>query len=60
MITKEQLLKSIADMPEQINIDVLLDKVLLLQKIEAGLAQSEKRQVISTEELKKEVSKWSK
>ena len=40
MITKERLLKSIAEMPDNINVDDLLDQVLFIQKIETGILQS--------------------
>lgn len=58
MITKESILKTLKDMPEEINVDELLYKLVLLQKIEDGLQQSDKGQTISTEQLKSEVRKW--
>ena len=58
MITKERLLKSIADMPDNINIDDLLDQVLLIQKIEAGLIQSAQNQVTEHHSLKEEMKTW--
>jgi hypothetical protein len=60
MISKEALLKALGEMPEQINVEALLQRIILLQKIENGLAQSDSRNVISTEDLKKEILKWSK
>jgi hypothetical protein len=60
MISKEALLKTLQEMPEQINVEDLLQRIILLQKIETGLAQSDNRNVISTDELKKEILKWSK
>ena len=45
MISKDKLLKSLEGMPDKINIDDLLDKVLLIQKIEEGLLQSAQGQV---------------
>lgn len=47
-------------MPEQINVDELLDRVLLIQKIEEGLMQSEQGQVISHESFKNEIAQWFK
>ena len=52
MITKSQLIQTIEDMPEKFSIDDFLDKILLLQKIEAGLNQSENGETLSTEEAK--------
>lgn len=36
----------------------LLDRLLLLQKIELGLEQSENNQIISDEQLDKKLKKW--
>jgi hypothetical protein len=60
MISKEKLLKSLEEMPEKINIDDLLDKILLIQKIEEGLLQSEQGQVTSHESFKNEMAQWFK
>lgn len=60
MITKERLLKAIADMPDNINIDELLDRVLFIQKIEAGLKDSEQGNVTSHEDFKAEMQQWFK
>ena len=56
MITKSQLIQTIEDMPEKFSIDDFLDKILLLQKIEAGLNQSENGETLSTEEAKERLS----
>jgi len=60
MISKEKLLKSLEEMPEQINVDDLLDRVLLMQNIEEGLLQSEQGQITSHESLKTEMAQWFK
>jgi len=60
MITKDQLINSLKDMPDQFSIDELMDKLILLQKIEIGLEQSNKGEVYSTQEAKEMLKKWSK
>lgn len=60
MITKTQLIQTIEDMPEEFSIDDFLDKILLLQKIETGLNQSEKGEILTTEEAKERLNKWLK
>jgi hypothetical protein len=60
MITKERLLKSIADMPDNINIDDLLDQVLFIQKIETGLLQSAQNEVTEHNSFKQEMKTWFK
>lgn len=47
-------------MPEMINIDELLDGVLLIQKIEAGLSDSEKGNTIPHLQFKTEMNEWLK
>lgn len=40
-------------MPEQFKIDELIERLLFIQKVERGLEQSKRNQVISMETLKK-------
>jgi len=37
MLTKVKLLKTIKDLPDKFSLDDLLDRIVLLQKIEIGL-----------------------
>ena len=60
MITKEKLLQTIQNMPEIFSLDDLLDRIVLLQKIEIGLEQSQTGQTKSTEESKEILAKWLK
>ncbi len=58
MITKKKLLKTIRNLPEKFSVDELLDRILLLQKIELGLEQSSAGKTSSTSEAKKKLKKW--
>ena len=60
MLTKEKLLKYIEELPDQFSIDELMDKILLLHKIETGLEQSKSDQVIPHEQVKDRYKKWLK
>ncbi|MBM2815602.1 MAG: hypothetical protein HW421_2364 [Ignavibacteria bacterium] len=53
MITKEKIITGINSLQDPISIDDVLDKILLLEKIETGLEQSEKGRVIPDNELDK-------
>jgi hypothetical protein len=55
MLTKTKVLKTINRLPDEFSIDELVDQMILLEKIEIGLKQSEKGQVISDEDLDKEI-----
>ncbi|MBW3470244.1 hypothetical protein [Arthrospiribacter ruber] len=60
MITKEKLLETLKSMPDKFSVDELMERVLLLQKIEIGLEQSEKGEGYSSEEAKKMIKEWLK
>jgi hypothetical protein len=60
MLTKEQVINSLKEMPDKFSIDDLMDKLILLQKIEIGLEQSKKGEVYTVEEAKEMLKKWSK
>lgn len=60
MLTREEVLMSINELPEEFSFDEVLDKLLLLDKIEIGLAQSQSGEVLSTIEAKAQLSKWLK
>ncbi len=60
MLTKEKVISSLQDMPDRFSMDELIDKLILLQKIETGLEQSRKGEVFSAEEAKEMLKQWSK
>lgn len=60
MLKKEHLVNSLKDMPEQFSIDELMDRLILLQKIETGLEQSQQGEIYSMEEAKSMIKQWSK
>lgn len=53
MLTKENIISTINNLEEPIELDDILDKILLLEKIEKGIEQSENGQVISDDDLDK-------
>ena len=59
MLTKTELLKSIKDLPNQFTVEEIIDRIILLQKIDIGIEQSENRQIHSTTEAKKMLRKHS-
>ena len=58
MLTRTQVFDTLEKMPEQFSIDQLFDKLLFINKVEIGLAQSENGQVNSKEQAKQKLSKW--
>lgn len=60
MIIKKQLTLTLEQFPEQFSLEELIDKLILLDKIERGNVQSENNEVINEEELENEMQKWFK
>lgn len=57
-MTKDKLLETIKQLPANFSIDELIDKILLQEKIETGLKQSQAGQVTPDEDLDKKLPKW--
>ena len=60
MVTREKVLEAVKNMPQEFSIDDLMDKLLLLNKIEIGLDQSKNDETFTAEEAKKMIKEWSK
>jgi len=60
MLTKTSLKKQIEKLPDKFSIDELVERLILIEKIERGNKQSEEGEVISESELDKEIKKWFK
>ena len=62
MLTKEKILESIKAMPEDRfeDIGVLLERIVLIEKMERGLKDVEDGNIISNEEMKNVIDSWFK
>ena len=60
MLTKEKLNKTIKNLPDSFTIDELIDQLIFIEKVEEGLRQSEEGNVVSNEDVKQMIDKWSK
>ena len=58
MLTKKKLKKQIEDFPEEFTIDELIDRLILIEKVELGNEQSENGEIISETDLDKEIDTW--
>jgi hypothetical protein len=52
-MTKEKVIDSIKELPEQFELDVLLEKLLFIEKVEKGLEQAKNSEGVSHEDVKK-------
>lgn len=60
MITKDNLLNQLDMLPDIFSIDELIERLVLVEKIEKGLKQSDENDVISEDELNSEIETWFK
>lgn len=56
MLTKSKVLATIKDLPNEFSLEDLMEKLIILDKIEIGLQQVKDNQVMSTPELRKKLS----
>jgi predicted transcriptional regulator len=58
--TKQQILKAIEDLPDDASIEDALDRIYLLYKIERGLGQADRGELVSQAEARQRMAKWLK
>ncbi|OGW53041.1 MAG: hypothetical protein A2Y81_09785 [Nitrospirae bacterium RBG_13_43_8] len=59
-IAKQQILELLRDLPEEVDIDEIIYRLYLRQKLEAAEKDVQEGRVIPHEEVIKETSKWFK
>ena len=60
MLTKEKIKKSIDTLPDDLTIDLVIDRLIMLDKIEQGLRDVENNNTYTTEEVEDKLKKWLK
>ncbi len=60
MISKEKLRETINQLPDSIDLDELIERLVFLDKVEKGNIQSLSNDVISEEKLNETLEKWFK
>ncbi|MCB8994448.1 MAG: hypothetical protein H6538_02450 [Bacteroidales bacterium] len=58
MTTKDKIISGIKNLPDSVTIDDILDQIMLIEKIEKGIEQSNNNQIVSDDELDKRLGKW--
>jgi predicted transcriptional regulator len=60
MLTKSEVINTITRFPDQFSIDDLVDKMVLLDKIERGINSADNGRVVSEEEVDQKIEEWLK
>lgn len=58
MLTKEKILESIKELPDTFSMEEFFERIILIEKIEKGISDSTKGNVISDENLNKHLPSW--
>jgi len=59
-MNKEKVIASMSDMPNNFDLEVLMEKLIFIEKVEKGLEQLEAGNMITHAEVKQRVKQWSK
>lgn len=60
MITKDKAIEAIKSLPDEFSIEELMDRLILLNKIETGIRQVESGETFTSDQAKRMVKEWSK
>ena len=60
LLDKKKVLNSIKGMPDRFSVDDIVDRMIILEKLERAIVDSEAGRTISLAEAKKRHAKWLK
>ena len=60
MLTKDNVIKTISELPDPFSLDELIDRLIFIEKVQKGLEESLADKVYSKDEASKRLSKWLK
>ncbi len=58
MITKQQVLQTLDNLPGEFDAEELVERIILLKKIKQGEEDIKAGNTLTTEEVKKKLGKW--
>jgi len=58
MLTKEIVSNQISEMPNEFTLDELIERLLVVEKVNQGLKEVEEGKIFTEEELDKKMAKW--
>jgi predicted transcriptional regulator len=60
MTTKEKMIQTVKELPEDASVEDAMERLLLLAKVERGLAQGDCGETVSHQDVKDRMAKWLK
>ena len=60
MGTKQQILKAIEELPDDASVEDAIDRLYLLYKIDKGIRQADRGELLSQDDARQRMAKWLK
>ena len=60
MDVKQRILKAVEDLPDDAQVEDALDRLYLLYKVERGLRQADRGELISQDQVRERMAQWLK
>ena len=57
---REKVIETLKELPKEFELDVLLEKLVFVEKVNKGLSQIKKGETLTHEKVKETVLKWKK
>lgn len=58
MLLKKKVMKTMKEMPDEFSFDEVIDRLILLNKVNKGKAEIKKGKGLTTDQAKKKLKKW--
>lgn len=55
---KDKVIEAMNDLPQEFDLEELMDRLVFIEKVEKGLAQSKEGKTVSHEKVKEMIKKW--
>jgi hypothetical protein len=57
-MNRDKAIETINDLPEDFDLDILIEKLIFIEKVEKGLSQAANKQTVTHEHVKQKVREW--
>jgi hypothetical protein len=57
-VFKKEIIESISDLPDEVEIEDIMYRLYVIDKIKKGQLAVKNHEVVSSDELKKEIERW--
>ncbi len=55
---RDKALETVKDLPQEFDLDILLEKLIFVEKVEQGLKQLDEGKTVPNEKVKEMIKKW--